>query len=60
MNSNGKTPVVVFSINEQPGKTGLDILQELGIPFKEIEGGVGCYQGVSSATQSSKSCSPTR
>ena len=48
MNSNGKAPVVIFSIELGAGcqRTGFDVLQDLGIPYKEIEGGVGCFEGV--------------
>lgn len=43
MNSNGKKPVVIFSINRPDGLTYL--VNELKVPFKAIEGGVGCFEG---------------
>lgn len=43
MNSNGKKPVVIFSVNRPDGLTYL--VNELKVPFKAIEGGVGCFEG---------------
>lgn len=43
MNVNGKPPVVIFSINKPDGLTHL--VNVLGVPFKEVQGGTGCYKG---------------
>lgn len=43
MNSNGKAPAVIFSMNRPDALTFL--VRDLGIKFKDIQGGVGSYEG---------------
>lgn len=43
MNSNGKAPAVIFSVNRPDALTYL--VNELGLPFKNVTGGTGCFEG---------------